>query len=242
MKDRPLMYTCLVILVLIMLAVTCGREKLVRELRPSPLESAAPPGGAVVLQGQVYQTEQRSDYQRLYLKDNSIQYQEQTVQESRIIIYTDSNLQFHMGNKIKVRGEVSFFENARNPGNFDQKRYYQIRDIHGMVWAEEIALLDAGVWRWRSKLAEFRRRWQEALVSALGEEDGTAMGAMMLGERAEMDQELQSLLKAAGISHIIAISGVKTLNLALPREAKKPENSAFLRVHRGKIYIKKWQF
>ena len=53
MKDRPLMYTCLVILVLIMLAVTCGREKLVRELRPSPLESAAPPGGAVVLQGQV---------------------------------------------------------------------------------------------------------------------------------------------------------------------------------------------
>ena len=208
MKDRPLMYTCLVILVLIMLAVTCGREKLVRELRPSPLESAAPPGGAVVLQGQVYQTEQRSDYQRLYLKDNSIQYQEQTVQESRIIIYTDSNLQFHMGNKIKVRGEVSFFENARNPGNFDQKRYYQIRDIHGMVWAEEITLLDAGVWRWRSKLAEFRRRWQEALVSALGEEDGTAMGAMMLGERAEMDQELQSLLKAAGISHIIAISGL----------------------------------
>lgn len=208
MKDRPLMYTCLVILVLIMLAVTCGREKLVRELRPSPLESAAPPGGAVVLQGQVYQTEQRSDYQRLYLKDNSIQYQEQTVQESRIIIYTDSNLQFHMGNKIKVRGEVSFFENARNPGNFDQKRYYQIRDIHGMVWAEEIALLDAGVWRWRSKLAEIRRRWQETLVSALGVEDGTAMGAMMLGEKSEMDQELKMLYQVNGIGHILAISGL----------------------------------
>ena len=208
MKDRPLMYTCLVISVLIMLAVTCGKEKLVRELRPSPLESAVPQGSSVLLQGQVYQTEQRSDYQRLYLTDNSIQYQEQTVRESRMIIYTDSNLQIHMGNKIRVRGEVSFFENARNPGNFDQKRYYQIRDIHGMVWAEEITLLDAGVWRWRSKLAEFRRRWQEALVSALGEEDGTAMGAMMLGERAEMDQELQSLLKAAGISHIIAISGL----------------------------------
>ncbi len=208
MKDRPLMYTCLVILVLIMLAVTCGKEKLVRELRPSPLESAVPPGDLIVLQGQVYQTEQRSDYQRLYLKDNSIQYQEQTIQESRIIIYTDSNLQIHMGNKIKVRGEVSFFENARNPGNFDQKRYYQIRDIHGMVWAEEIALLDAGVWKWRSKLAEFRRRWQETLVSALGVEDGTAMGAMMLGERTEMDQELKMLYQVNGIGHILAISGL----------------------------------
>jgi len=81
MKDRPLMYTCLVISVLIMLAVTCGKEKLVRELRPSPLESAVPQGSSVLLQGQVYQTEQRSDYQRLYLTDNSIQYQEQTVRE-----------------------------------------------------------------------------------------------------------------------------------------------------------------
>lgn len=45
-----------------------------------------------------------------------------------------------------------------------------------------------------------------------------------------------------GMEQAISVRGVKTLNLALPREAKKPENSAFLRVHRGKIYIKKWQF
>lgn len=76
-----------------------------------------------------------------------------------------------------------------------------------MVWAEEIALLDAGVWRWRSKLAEIRRRWQETLVSALGVEDGTAMGAMMLGEKSEMDQELKMLYQVNGIGHILAISG-----------------------------------
>lgn len=49
-------------------------------------------------------------------------------------------------------------------------------------------------------------------------------------------------LDDAAIAHLLGHRGVKTLNLALPREAKKPENSAFLRVHRGKIYIKKWQF
>ncbi|MCI9229160.1 MAG: ComEC family competence protein [Dorea sp.] len=204
MKDRPFMYSCLVLLAIITLAVTCGKGKFIRELRPSPLESAVPPKGLAVLQGQVYQTEQRSDYQRLYLKNNSIRYQNQTFQESRIIIYTDSELQIHIGNTVRARGEVSFFENARNPGNFDQKRYYQIRDIHGMIWADEISLLDTGVWKWRSGIADFRRRWQEALVSALGREDGTALGAMMLGEKSEMDQELKMLYQVNGIGHILA--------------------------------------
>ncbi len=208
MKDRPFMYSCLVLLAIITLAVTCGKGKFIRELRPSPLESAVPPKGLAVLQGQVYQTEQRSDYQRLYLKNNSIRYQNQTFQESRIIIYTDSELQIHIGNTVRARGEVSFFENARNPGNFDQKRYYQIRDIHGMIWADEISLLDTGVWKWRSGIADFRRRWQEALVSALGREDGTALGAMMLGEKSEMDQELKMLYQVNGIGHILAISGL----------------------------------
>lgn len=208
MKDRPFMYSCLVLLAIITLAVTCGKGKFIRELRPSPLESAVPPKGLAVLQGQVYQTEQRSDYQRLYLKNNSIRYQNQTFQESRIIIYTDSELQIHIGNTVRAKGEVSFFENARNPGNFDQKRYYQIRDIHGMIWADEICLLDTGVWKWRSGIADFRRRWQEALVSALGREDGTALGAMMLGEKSEMDQELKMLYQVNGIGHILAISGL----------------------------------
>ena len=208
MKDRPFMYTCLVLLAVITLAVTCGKEKVIRELRPSPLESAVPPQGMVTLQGQVYRTEQRSEGQRLYLKNNSIRYQNRAFQESKIIIYTDSKLQIHTGDKIQVKGEASFFENARNPGNFDQKRYYQIRDIHGMVWAEELKLLDSDVWKSRLRLSKLRSQWQKALVSALGEEDGTALGAMMLGEKSEMDQELKSLFQAAGISHVLAISGL----------------------------------
>ena len=72
-----------------------------------------------------------------------------------------------------------------------------------MIWADEICLLDTGVWKWRSGIADFRRRWQEALVSALGREDGTALGAMMLGEKSEMDQELKMLYQVNGIGHIL---------------------------------------
>ncbi len=218
MKNRPLLYLCLLMIAVITLSVLCGGEKLIKELRPSPLEETMSSGDYVVVCGQVCRIEQKEKYQVLYLKNNSIlnsnskEYQQQTFLESKIILYTDSKtdsrIQFHIGNKVKAAGEVSFFESARNPGNFDQKRYYQIQDIHCMVWAEKIQITDACVWRWRERLRIFRQRWKEVLVSAMGEEDGTAMGAMMLGEKSEMDQEIKALYQANGIGHILAISGL----------------------------------
>ncbi len=208
MRNRPLLSLCLVILTAVTLSVVCGGEKYIRELRPSPLEKNVPPGGSVMICGQIYRAETGSDYQTLYLCSNSIQYQEDIFQESKIILYTDSEEQFHIGNKVEARGEVSFYQDARNPGNFDQKRYYQIQDIHGMMWGEEIRIADAGIWRWRDRLAALRRYWGEVLKDALGEEDGAAMGAMLLGEKSGMDSELKTLYQVNGIGHVLAISGL----------------------------------
>ncbi len=208
MRNRPLLSLCLVIVAAVVLSVLYGGEKFVRELRPSPLEENVPLGGSVTIRGQIYRLEAKSDYQVLYLCNNSIRYQEHTFQESKIILYTDSEEQFHMGNIVEAGGEVSFFQNARNPGNFDQKRYYQIQDIHGMAWGEEISIADKGVWKWRDRLARFRRNWAAALTDAMGAEDGTVMSAMILGEKSGMDQEVKMLYQANGIGHILAISGL----------------------------------
>ena len=203
-KNRPLLSVCLMVLTVITAAVLWAQGRFVRELRPSPLESAAPPGETVTVQGQVYRVENKKDNQELYLKNNSIQYQNQLFQESRMIIYADPDLQVNMGSKVRAEGKVSYFQNARNPGNFDQKRYYQIQDIHCRVWAETCRASDKRVWKWRTRIADFRAMWKAALILALGREDGAAMGAMLLGEKAEMDQELKSLYQVNGIGHILA--------------------------------------
>ncbi|MGF0031762.1 DNA internalization-related competence protein ComEC/Rec2 [Bariatricus sp. SGI.154] len=214
MKNRPLLYVCLMILAAIVLAVTGGGSRFIRELRPSPLEQMASQEDVVTVYGQVYYLEQKENYQAVYLKKNSIQrisqiqHKEPSFQESKIIAYIDPNIQIHIGNMVEIKGEVSFFENARNPGNFDQKRYYQIQDIHGIVWATEVRLLDSSRWELKNALVEFRSKWKENLVDAMGEEDGTTMGAMMLGEKSDMDQELKALYQANGIGHILAISGL----------------------------------
>ena len=263
MRDRPLLYLCLVIAAAVMLSVLCGGERFVRELRPSALESSVPEGDLAAVIGQVYRIEQKENCQALYLEKNFVKYrkktereqscregsvqeeayqeqsireeanqeeayreqsvreeanqeqsireeayQEESFQESRIIIYTDSEIQFQIGNRVEAKGEVSFFQGARNPGNFDQKRYYQILDIHGTIWAEDIRIVDTGVQKWKARLENFRKRWMEILLSNFGEEDGGVMGAVMLGEKSEVDQELKTLYQVNGIGHIIAISGL----------------------------------
>ena len=150
MKNRRLLTVCLIALTIIAAAVLKGEDRLIQELRPSPLEAAVPQKETVMVQGRVYRVEPKADSQVLYLKDNSIQYQKKLFQESRIIIYTDPDLQVDMGNIVRAKGKVFFFQNARNPGNFDQKRYYQIQDIHCQVRAMNVRAVDRCVWKWRT--------------------------------------------------------------------------------------------
>lgn len=214
MKNRPLFCVCLAVLLILCLAVLGGGEKLIKELRPSALEEHLSSGERVAVQGRVYWLEQKQNSQTIYLKDNSIwKYQEyqnkkQLFHESNIILYTDSNLKLNMGNTIRAEGEVSFFENARNPGNFNQKRYYQRQDIHGMIWAEKLKVEDSAKWPVRSWLGGLKQRVKDNLMSVMGEKDGNTLAAMMLGDRAQMDTDLKTLYQRNGIGHILAISGL----------------------------------
>ena len=107
MKNRRLLTVCLIALTIIAAAVLKGEDRLIHELRPSPLEAAVPQKETVMVQGRVYRVEPKADSQVLYLKDNSIQYHKKIFQESRIIIYTDPDLQVDMGNIVRAALSLS---------------------------------------------------------------------------------------------------------------------------------------
>ena len=212
MKNRPLLCTCLILLAGVILSVFAGGSALIRQLRPSPLEIHAKQGEVLAITGQAYKIEKREKHQAVYLKNNSIlqiqKDQKQSFQESKFILYTDPEIQIHIGNAIRAAGELSFFQNARNPGNFDQKLYYQRQDIHGSAWAKEVEVVDDSIWKIRDWLSEFRSQWKKALIQAMGERDGNVLSAMLLGEKSEMDPDTKELYQVSGIGHILAISGL----------------------------------
>lgn len=161
------------------------------------------------------------------------------ISDIKILICLKSDQKFHIGNKIQLTGEVAFFDNARNPGNFDQRFYYQKQDIHASIWAEHATLIDDRRDRLKDWLTDFRMQWKEVLKHELGEQKGAILAAVLLGEKSEMDQDVKELYQANGVGHILAISGVKTQNLAIPLTRRTRINSAFMPLHIAKIYILK---
>ena len=79
-----------------------GSSALIRQLRPSPLEIRAKQGEVLAITGQAYKIEKREKHQAVYLKNNSIlqiqKDQKQSFQESKFILYTDPEIQIHIGN------------------------------------------------------------------------------------------------------------------------------------------------
>ena len=72
MKNRPLLSVCLMVLCIIASMVVWGRERFIKELRPSPIERYAAEGDNITICGKIYRQEQKENCRMIYLKENSI--------------------------------------------------------------------------------------------------------------------------------------------------------------------------
>lgn len=133
---------------LLFLAVQAVRVfglKSAADLQPSALERAASEGTRLTLAGTVDRIEEKEKVTAVFLKDNTVSVRGQHVNESKLLVYIEQNstAEIKTGNIIQVSGEVSPFDPARNPGNFDQKAYYQRQGIHVLVWADDFTVLSS---------------------------------------------------------------------------------------------------
>ena len=62
MKNRPLCFACLSFVLAVILAVVVGRDRVVKELRPSCAEQYLEEDEKVLLKGRVYRKEDKEKY------------------------------------------------------------------------------------------------------------------------------------------------------------------------------------
>ncbi len=206
MKKRPLCYMCLVFLLIksVLLILTGGQPK-----RP-PVDSIFRQAEEkeVIMQGQLYQKTNTSKMQILYLKNNSIKSQDKSFYESNIIVYDKTFQEISIGKTVRLRGKAEVFETAHNSGNFDQRNYYAKQNIYGMVWSEQILKVGGETDTFRDMLHNLKQTWNKKLTEEMGEKNGAILSAILLGEKREMDAEIQELYQKNGIGHVLAISGL----------------------------------
>ncbi len=209
---RPLMWLCL-------LGMIAGFLIHVIHARIHPVPEL---NGEVIVRGRIKRKDVRNGKTVLYLKNTEISFDSagdsarnnSTIQPKYGTICTLNEPEgvflsssYPMNAKVCVRGRLSTFAPATNPGEFDTAAYYRARGYAYQIWEGDVTYSEGG-----NTLTEFlyrvRRKAGEELVGTFGEKNGGILSAMLFGDKEYLDKEMKTLYREGGISHILAISGL----------------------------------
>lgn len=171
------------------------------------LEATLAEGDRITVQGQVCKKEEKAEQWIYYLTDTQVLAGGAVYPSHGILIYS-SNVHIQPGNILKVTGTYAPFQISRNEGNFNEKQYYQSKKIEFRVYAEQEMLISRKENRYAVFLGRVRRNLRSVFEQCMSQENAGVMANMTLGDKTLLDTDIKSLYQRAGISHILAISGL----------------------------------
>lgn len=166
-------------------------------------------GQEVRLEGEVAWVEKKSRCVYVYLTNCMLS---SRVRCNDVLAYVSTD-DVSVGQILIVRGTIALFESAPNEGGFDAERFYQSRGIDFGLWVSRVERVCRETRPWQRALFSLRERILKSIADS-GGADGV-LSAMLLGEKEELDPEVKQLYQMAGISHILAISGLHVTLLGI---------------------------
>lgn len=171
----------------------------------------------IIVQGKIYKIENTAFGTNIYLKGVEVENGEKSVSVKRIFVNTEKIPNVKIGNIIKVRGKLRQFEEAANKGNFDSRKYYLSLGFYGKIEAGTIEVINSEYSGIRQGLYELRMEIIERLEKLCSDNKGIfsiinnkngIIGAIILGDKTDLDSDIKELYSVSGIAHILAISGL----------------------------------
>lgn len=179
-----------------------------------------PEGEQITLLGEVCKKEYKSGYQgsMLVIELKNVQgwspgsgQEGETSKRGNVICYIEANEGLVVpkaGSVVAVEGEVSYFDTARNPGEFDAQDYYRILGVEFRLYKTRIRTESSRYSAYHEILYQLRCHFEGVFDSALAPKDASIMKAVLLGNKSELDTQSRQLFQRSGIAHILAISGL----------------------------------
>ncbi|MGI6545337.1 MAG: DNA internalization-related competence protein ComEC/Rec2 [Fastidiosipilaceae bacterium] len=119
--------------------------------------------------------------------------------------------ELRVGDEIELNALVQLPEAARNPGGFAEDRWLAADGVYLKAHVSDPGTLKV-TGRSRGyfideRIGQLRAYLRSGLSRWLGEQDGALTAAMLYGDVAGIDRDLKSAYQAAGLSHLMAVSG-----------------------------------
>lgn len=134
------------------------------------------------------------------------------IDDKRIYCKAKCNLpgeeRLRLGQHIVFDGICKCFDEASNPGQFDEKTYYYGNNIlFAIEQSKRVRLIgrDIGLREW---LYLIKQKMTAVYGVFLDETEASLACAMVLGDKEQLDTEIKQLYQQNGIAHLITISGL----------------------------------
>lgn len=114
------------------------------------------------------------------------------------------------GDCIVVGGAIRRFKNFNNPGGFDYRQFMAFRNTWGSLHAnaKRITVLQSGTGGLTAGLQRFRQTIDGAIEKVGDRETSAVLSALLIGNRKHISNRLRNDFNRAGVSHLLAISGL----------------------------------
>ncbi|MGN1147283.1 MAG: ComEC/Rec2 family competence protein, partial [Lachnospiraceae bacterium] len=171
-------------------------------------------GEEVYLTGRVYAKEFKKGYQGpvllIYIEPEGLSVHQENIScyDNFICALKSGSREPAIGSTVTVRGILTEYEAARNPGQFDARTYYAILGVSAQIKKGELIEEGKDYDRLQESLWRLRKSLGDALDEIFSEEDAAVLKTMLLGDKTSLNEETKSLYREAGILHILAISGL----------------------------------
>lgn len=130
---------------------------------------------------------------------------------------------YSIGQTLIVTGSVKLWDRASNEGMFDAQRYYQSKKILFRLKDVQVKNAYGNPDTISERLYVLRTKIRSVYASYLTEEEAGVLSTIALGDKSLLDEEMKELYQKAGISHILAISGlhISVIGMGLYRILRK---------------------
>ena len=129
---------------------------------------------------------------------------------NKYIIYLKNQnaFDFKIGQTVKLKGRYKNFSRPENDGQFDSRKYYRIRGYEASIKGATVTHSGKRYSYIKERLFLIKERTKKVYAAYMDESEAGTLSAMVLGDKTGLDADVKDLYQAAGISHVLSLSGL----------------------------------
>lgn len=161
--------------------------------------------------GKITKSEEKSTGIYYYLENAYVSEKNNQISDVNIILYVkDEKIEGITGEMIDTYAKYDSYKSARNKGGFNERKYYYELGIAGRFIKEnddetfiisKRDIVSTGLYRLKCHCINILDKITSAKYSGIYK-------GILLGDKSDIESDTRSLYKMAGISHLLAISGL----------------------------------